>query len=150
MVSKLGGTIDDAIMYFGGGGIVAERMGYTIDYKYKANDGHYLLSSYELLFDNFLFANEIPHEVNKRICNKTQHRYDFKIGENYIEIWGFPDEPNNKIYEVYNEKRKIKEQLYKELNLNLIPIEESVFKQKSEKIEQEFKEIVLLCGYEVK
>lgn len=108
---------------------------------YLTTDGHYVLSSYEYLVDEFLFSRKIPHEVNGLILN-TKYRYDFKVNDVYIEIWGYEKDRKQKRCINYNERRKIKEQIYLKNNLKLLSIECSVFKNP---IKQIFEYLEKIC-----
>lgn len=46
---------------------------------YKTSDGHMVRSYYEYLFDEFLYLNDIPHEVDGLICNTSKYRYDLRL-----------------------------------------------------------------------
>lgn len=146
---KLGAGACKGISYFGGIGAVSKKMGYNkVASGYISTDGHFLKSSYELLFDEFLYKNGICHDVNKKIHPDFKYTYDFKIGDNYIEIWGLSNKgrkiKNNdkNIIKNYEIKRQIKENIYKKLNLNLISIEAEVFRLPISEIEKEFENIV--------
>ena len=117
----------------GGSKAVAEKLNCKIDKCLITSDGHYVNSGNEYIVDEFLSANKIPHEVNGRISNLTKHSFDFKIDDYYVEIWGFENSDKERCKR-YQEKRKIKEELYKSLNLKLISIEKEIFGQPLEKI----------------
>jgi len=112
---------------------IANQLGY----EYKSSnqfitlDGDYVLSIYEILFDNFLFLNKIPHQVDGIIDDKSGEtfRYDFLIKGNkdfYIEIWGLSNSNTNKS-KIYDIKRTKKEAFYRNQNLKLISIEPEIF-----------------------
>jgi hypothetical protein len=68
---------------------------------YKTNDGHYVRSKNEAIFDNILKLLNIEHYVDGHICKeKCNYRYDFLIKAHakkdvYIEIWGYSEKSNN-------------------------------------------------------
>ena len=108
-----------------------------LGYEYKTHnqfitlDGDYVLSIYEILFDNFLFLNKISHKVNGVVDDKSgkTFRYDFLIQNKedfYIEIWGLSNSNTNKSKN-YDIKRATKEVFYKSKNLNLLSIEPDLF-----------------------
>lgn len=100
---------------------------------FPANDGHYLQSSYECIFDNILFKYHVPHRVHVRISKKHLYKCDFLIGETYIEIAGY-HRTNSNAYEIKMEK---KIQLYKQLKKKHIILPQKLFCQRIEWIEQE-------------
>lgn len=95
---------------------------------YEASDGHFLDSSYELVLDEWLYSQGIKHDVHGYINReRSRCRYDFKIGDTYVEIWGYAKDNTFPIAVEYNEKRKLKEHLYAELGLKMISLEASFF-----------------------
>jgi hypothetical protein len=143
LVSIVKGSIGQAIAHFGGIHAVAERMGYKLHYTYKATDGHYLNSANELIFDEYLIANQIPHEVNGLITQGSRMRYDFKIGEVYVEIWGYESHrTNSRICKRYNAKRLKKEKVYKHLGLTCVSIEAGLFRKSPDEIKAHFDKII--------
>lgn len=120
--TKLGGGATKSIFRFGGITKVAKKMGYKPSHFHITTDGHYVFSAYEQIFDEYLYSRNIPHDANKKIHPNHKYKYDFKVNDIYFEIWGF-DTRNKK----YIKNRKIKEHLYKELNLKLISIEYTEF-----------------------
>ena len=128
---ELGGSVGIAIADFGGVVDVAERMGLKVSPESYliAKDGHALKSNYEVEFDDFLYEQGIDHEVDCEIVPDRKIRCDFKIGDTFIEIWGFEERTNNKRCERYGKKRVAKERIYRERKLNLISIEGSVFRK---------------------
>jgi len=107
-----------------------------------AKDGHALKSSYEIEFDNFLYEHNIAHEVDNPINENTKLRYDFKIADTFVEIWGFNERKNNKRCERYCQKRLKKEQFYADNNLKLISIEGKVFRRNKISRHQYFKQLL--------
>lgn len=115
----LGGAAYRSVLKFGGADKVAKQMKFKTN-NLIASDGHHVKSSYEYIVDEVLYHNAIPHLVNGHIPG-TNYRYDFKIADIYIEIWGFS--PRGKIGEKYKQTRTIKEKIYKDKNLKLLSIE---------------------------
>jgi hypothetical protein len=145
MFRKFGKLFSERIKLYGGYKQLARDANLEIKNLYKSKDGHILSSYYELLFDEYLALNNIPHETEGFICNFNKCRYDFKIGDVYVEIWGINSE-GNKHYKYYCEKRKKKEQLYKELGLKFIAIEGKDFQKSSEDLQTLFKNKLLEFG----
>lgn len=105
---------------------------------FPANDGHYLQSSYECVFDNILFKYNIPHRVHVRISKKYLYKCDFLIGKTYIEIAGY-HRTNSNAYEV---KMARKIQVYKQLKKKYIILPQKLFCQRIEWIEEEALKII--------
>jgi hypothetical protein len=141
---EIGQHIGTVVANFGGVVEIANLLGFQISNKsyLKSIDGHYLKSSYELDFDNFLFKNNIEHSVDQIIMNTCKMRYDFKIKDTFIEIWGFEERSNNKRCNRYNKKRHRKELFYKKNNLKLISIEAKVFKKNAIERNKIYNEII--------
>lgn len=125
------------ISYFGGIKKVAERMNCKTDCLI-APDGHLVNSRSEFITDVFLWKNNIPHQVNGIINPERAYRYDFLIGDLFVEIWGLT---NNKEY-VKTKNDKVK--FYNKLGLNLLNINKNTFECKLdntyEKLEKLFAE----------
>lgn len=110
----------------------------------KTKDGDYVRSIYELLFDNFLSYNNINHLCEGPISEseKENYLYDFKLFLNnnttvYIEIWGYTRN-RNKLEKAYHQKRKLKEEFYRKLSLNLVGIEAPIFEKPFKQIYSHF------------
>lgn len=133
-------NIEYLIMKNGGYKKVAEKLSIPTKNKTITTlDGHRARSVYELIFDNFLYLNNIKHnseeiifEDSKHMCDFVLYNYDKKY---YVEIWGYNSDE-------YLKKRKIKELKYKENELNLISIEKEIFHQKIEDIVEDFIKIL--------
>lgn len=137
IVANIGYRAKFAIYAYHGGSIadIAKRMGYDPPSFLTATDGHYVQSGNEYVVDEFLYNHGIQHEVGGLIApGVSQYRYDFKIGESYIEIWGYESDRTDGICGAYNKKRKEKEEFYKLNNLHLISIDCEFFQQSAEKI----------------
>lgn len=96
--------------------------------KYKAEkrtkDWHYVRSISEMLIDNALYDYWLTHAYERRVTNiDSEVLSDFYIPATknheaiWIEFWGIENE------EKYNNRKNIKQQIYKKNNLNLIEIE---------------------------
>ncbi len=116
---------------------------------FVATDQHYLNSSNEFLFDEFLYSRGIQHEVNGLINDKSKYRFDFKIEDYYVEIWGYDFDRGGKICDIYNNKRSKKEEFYKHHNLKLISIEGSVFRKPLKEMENYFCQVMEGFGFDV-
>lgn len=86
----------------------------------KAIDGHLCDSISELLIDNWLYKNNIPHEKNVSYPT-TNHRVDWKIfgkdKEIFVEYFGLANDSPR-----YDRSIKEKEMLCKKQNISLIGI----------------------------
>lgn len=131
--SELGSPAKKMVLERGGIFILTKQMGFVRENAHgciRTSDGHYVRSGYEYLFDEFLHSCNIEHEVDGLISDKHKYRFDFKFGNNYVEIWGFDQkESKNEIIKSYNARRAIKERLYSSLGLNLISINQPIFKK---------------------
>ncbi len=128
--------------YYGGYRAIASKLNLDYQSQWQSKDGHYLNSSYEVIVDNFLFDKKIPHEVDQKIHRDYFYKYDFKIDDYFIEIWGYDtNRKRHKRTDRYRERRKIKEQLYTDLGLKLIPIEGKIFDDNSKNIESKLETI---------
>jgi hypothetical protein len=133
----------------GGINAVAEAMGYQPPTFYKTSDGHFVNSSYEYVMDEYLWSRGIPHEVNDLIPG-SNFRYDFKVGDTYIEIWGYENRPDNKRCVEYQKRKAEKEQYYQEARLPFIPFYYSFFcDQSPEEMETELDIIFSDSGFDV-
>lgn len=88
---------------------------------YRCEDGHYVRSISEALIDNWLFSHNIVHGYEKKIPGEFM-TCDFYLRnksnqEIFIEFWGLL---NN---EEYLRRKREKENIYRQRNLNLINIE---------------------------
>jgi hypothetical protein len=151
IISNLGTSVVNAIYrYHGNLNKVAEKMGYELKAFFKTSDGHYVQSANEYLFDEYLYSRGIRHDVGDLIHPSYPYRYDFKIDDNYFEIWGYEDNrKENKRCIRYNEKRKIKEELYAKLGYKLTSIEAKDFKRPLNEIELSFDNILENLGYDI-
>ncbi len=88
--------------------------------KHRATDGHYTRSKAEMLIDNWLYMFEIVHAYERRLPIEEEVYSDFYIpaGKVYIEYWGYEND------EKYLHRKKIKQDIYKKYNLNLIELED--------------------------
>lgn len=98
---------------------VAQKLGLEIATRWVTRDNHVVISYAELLLDEYLYSREIPHEPEVEV---GRYRCDQKVGDYYIEIWGYPQRKHPTL-DPYNERRKKKEAFYKKNKLNLIGIE---------------------------
>lgn len=138
--NKINRGCSRVVANFGGIRKVAEKMGCKYNCL-QTSDGHYVDSGSEYIVDEYLASRGIPHEVNIRISSNHNYRCDFKIGDYYIEIWGYDKKSQTSRSIQYNKKRIKKENLYKKLNLKLLSIEGSIFREKFNIIEKTLDEI---------
>ena len=128
---------------------VAKKLNCNLVSCWKCRDKHMVRSSYEIILDEYLYSIGVPHEPDVRICNDYSYRCDQKIGDIYIEIFGYPKNKECRIAKQYNETRAIKEELYKTKKLKLISIEYKVFCQSYSKIEKHLDELFLSLGFDI-
>ncbi|NIQ15482.1 MAG: hypothetical protein GTO02_14115, partial [Candidatus Dadabacteria bacterium] len=138
--------------YHGGSCQFAECLGCYIPGIFKATDGHFVSSANEYELDEFLYSRGIQHEYNKQIHPDYRYRYDFKVlvanKFHYMEIWGFDDNSDSKIYKTYKERRHRKENIYSDLKLSLISIEKAIFKKSPKELECYFSELFKNLGHD--
>ena len=86
--------------------------------EHRTDDGHYVRSKAEVIIDNWLYNKEIVHAYEKRVPIEENVLSDFYIpqGKVYIEFWGYENKPE------YLKRKKIKQNIYKKYNLNLIEL----------------------------
>ncbi len=142
-----GKTIIRGLSNFGGLHKIAEMLNLEINSGMKTISGHIVLSSYEVILDNFLYLNNIPFQYEGKIVENKRYKYDFKINDIYIEIWGYQNQADYRS-ELYNKKRILKEKVYKENNLKLISIEYNLFEKNTDKINEYL--IKLMKEYNIK
>lgn len=119
-IRLLNNKLTKGIKYFGGIAEVAKRMGCSPPSQIVATDGHYVRSSYEFFIDNFLFLFGIKHSVDGYI-NRSQSnfRYDFKVSNVFIEVWGYA-QSKSKIAQEYQLTKRLKEEFYSSNKLTCI------------------------------
>ena len=90
----------------------------------KTKDGHLVRSRAELIIDNMLYDYGLTHAYERELPIEETVKSDFYIPSKnggkavYIEFWGINDN------EKYLERKRIKQEIYKKYNLNLIEIED--------------------------
>lgn len=144
---KGGGAVKDAIRLHGGFLKVAQKLNCNKN-KFMSPDGHYLDSTYELIVDWYLWSRDIKHEIHGKISPEHNYRYDFKIKNHYVEVWGFAKEKFGG--QQYTKSRKTKEKLYKKLGYSLISLEMADFDQSYAEIEKTLDKIFSSYGYNIK
>lgn len=79
------------------------------------------------------------------------HKYtcDQKIGQYYVEVFGYGKSDRSSRSDAYNRRRAIKEALYKKLGLNLVPIEKDVFLKPYPEIERQLDQIFFGLGFDI-
>jgi hypothetical protein len=134
---NFGSGIIKAINKLGGSKKVSSILGCQLNSCLLCSDGHHVQSSYEYLLDEFLNHHKVPHEVGGVVFPGLNFRYDFKVGNVCIEIWGCTGGWKKE----YDIKRVKKELLYSKFNIPLISLEAEWFKNKSI-IESKFLDIL--------
>jgi hypothetical protein len=115
--------------------------------EYRAKDGHYVRSKAELTIDDSLYLWGIAHAYEKKLPNTTENVYsDFHIPSGngrpkavYIEYWGLEND------EQYNLRKNKKIEIYNELGLNLIQLNDADIKN----IEDSLQKYLLHHGIKV-
>jgi len=89
--------------------------------KLRTPDGHYVRSRAEVMIDDFLYKNGIVHAYERKLNIDEEMYCDFYIPSKkiYIEYWG--SEENEK----YQERKKIKLELYAKYKFKLIELFDS-------------------------
>lgn len=140
------GTDPSAFLENHGGIIgICKKLNLVAATGFKTRDGHFVRSYYELLLDEYLYSRDIEHIPEVKPFINYNFRCDQKIGEVYIEIWGYP--PRCK---TYDEKRTKKKLLYTKNKLHLIEIDYDFFDVPYSKIESQFDLLFQKHGFEIK
>ena len=97
---------------------------------FRTPDGHYVRSRGEIMIDDFLYKNGIVHAYERKLNIDEEMYCDFYIPTEklYIEYWGL--EENQK----YQERKKVKLELYSKYNFKLIEINNSDIENLDEKL----------------
>ena len=98
--------------------------------EYRTKDGHYVRSKAELTIDDSLYLWGIAHAYEKKLPNTEENVYsDFHIPSGngrpkavYIEYWGIEND------EKYNKRKSKKIEIYNQLGLSLIQLNDSDIK----------------------
>ena len=120
------------LRHFGGIAAVAKRLGYARLKVCLAADGHPVFSYFELVTDNILYANCVPHRREPRLSPSSVFRGDFLVGDVFIECLGY-DPSGRKARtdsraKLYLERWERKLRLYQDLGLNLVVLLPNDFK----------------------
>lgn len=115
--------------------------------EYRTKDGHYVRSKAELTIDDSLYLWGIAHAYEKKLPNTTENVYsDFHIPSGngrpkavYIEYWGIEND------EKYNQRKNKKIEIYNELGLSLIQLNDADIKN----IEDSLQKYLLQHGIKV-
>lgn len=110
--NKIQGNIFRGIKYFGGMKSVANKMGFELKTFIKTPSGNYVRSTYEYIVDCYLTNKGINYEGEGKL-GSSNYKYDFKIDDCYIEIWGYPESNVSPLAIKYNERKNKKIKLYK-------------------------------------
>lgn len=110
---------------------------------FQTRDGHFVRSFFEVLLDEYLFSREIEHTPEVRPFKDNRLRCDQKVGNYYIELWGYSE------VTVYEKRRKEKEELYRRHGLRLISIEKKLFLTTVRTIEERFDDLLAPLGFSV-
>jgi len=127
-----------AMVDHGGSAYFAKLLNVPVRTLHKANDGHFLQSSYECIFDNILSKHKISHRTHVLISPYHRYKCDFLIQKTYIEITGYFVKGDD----TYMRNLKRKRRLYRKLKKRHIIIPQKVFLQKPHLIENEVLAII--------
>ena len=85
---------------------------------HRTKDGHYVRSRAEVIIDDTLYDYGLVHAYEKQVPIVEDLFTDFYLpsGKVYIEYWGLEKDPK------YQERKKIKQELYKKYELKLIEL----------------------------
>lgn len=95
----------------------------TFPAQYRTKDGHMVRSRWETLIDDYLYGYNISHAYERKLPIEEDVYSDFYIPAQkwskavYIEYWGIENQ------EKYQDRKKIKQDIYKKYHLNLIELE---------------------------
>jgi len=131
MMRNSGEDPSSFLRHFGGIEGICKKLNLVPSKGYKTRDGHFVRSYYELLVDEYLYSRGIDHEPEIKPFKKYGYRCDQKIGNLYLEIWGYCPRAKK-----YHAKRLKKEKLYKSHNLTLISINETTFNGRPTDVEK--------------
>jgi hypothetical protein len=137
------------ITTFGGMLSIAERLNCTLSSCWKTRDGHVVFSFFEFILDEYLYSIGLPHKTNTFISEKHKYRCDQKVGDYYFEVFGYSKSDKSSRSDAYNQKRKVKEHLYKSLGLKLVPIEKEIFQKPYPEIEMYLDELFNNLGFTI-
>ena len=115
--------------------------------EYRTKDGHYVRSKAELTIDDSLYLWGIAHAYEKKLPNTEENVYSyFHIPSGngrpkavYIEYWGMEND------EKYNQRKSKKIEIYNQLGLTLIQLNDSDIKN----IEDSLQKYLLQHGIRV-
>ena len=133
--------LNHAIKLHGGIREVTKKLNITPSSNFKTPSGNIVKSSYEVILDNFLHLNGLNYKYEGKISEDNNYLFDFKVGDFFIEIWGYRKSETYKINKKYAESRTKKEQLYKSKNLKLISFNYDFFTRNIKEIYCDLKNI---------
>ena len=134
---------NDVIRRHGGFLKVSKLMNCKPQTGFFAPDGHYLDSKLELIVDWYLWSRNIPHKIHGLIAENKRYKYDFKLGNCFVEVWGLNGRKS------YDDSRLIKEALYKSQGQTLISIEGNLFQKSFMEIEKSLDKIFNEYGFNI-
>lgn len=121
------GIGDSSILYHGGMDKIREKMKYHDENDLMDGNGFRNKSSLEYMVAQYLIANGVAYKRDEFPFSESRHTCDFYLETLtsqafYVEVWGYKDRGTGKINESYAKSRRLKEDLYKRNNLNLISL----------------------------
>jgi len=139
-----------ALQYFGLSE-VARRLKCKLASCWQTRDGHIVSSFYEYILDEYLLSIGVSHVPNTRFHPDPKRKFtcDQKIDKLYIEIWGYGKNDKSSRAERYQRKRKKKESIYRDLDLELVSIEKEFFLRSYPEIEKGLDSLFSGHGFEI-
>lgn len=134
------------------GGIVeiAKKLGCQLAGCYLSRDGHTLLSTYELILDEYLFSIGLEHNPNGFLVKDRRYRYDQKIQNDiFIEILGYKEDSESSMCVEYKKKWLEKKSLYDSIGVKLIVLEKSFFTKSYHQIEKDLDDLFSSLGFSI-
>lgn len=119
---------------------IRSKMNYNNDYDLMDDNGFCNRSLYEYYTAQFLINNNILYKREQHPFSKKEGNYrsDFMFlltnGDKiHCEVWGCPKKysQNSSFSKIYNEERKVKEELYKKYKIKIISIDCEIFDYKN-------------------
>lgn len=135
---------------FGGIFGIARKLKCKVSNVYLARDGHFLLSNYELIFDEYLYSLGIEHKPNGLLSKDKRYKYDQKVGDLYFEILGYSKNDNTKRSKNYIKGWKKKKKYYDLKKIKLIIIEKDFFEVSYKEIESNLDNMFHDLGFSTK
>jgi hypothetical protein len=106
--------------------------------RYKCDDGHVVKSRGEALIDNWLARHGVNHQYEDWLdLGGNRLKYDWYLPDDdvYVEFWGYHSDK-------YEERRKVKEELYSRYHKKLVGIEDGDLSDINERVRDKLLQFV--------